>query len=83
MALSLRKTLRTSLLVVAVAASALVTFRAVSGPIGQGWQPDGAALDINLARPDVFVDSTRLSALPRDMLKVPVLKDVLTEDFVF
>lgn len=38
---------------------------------------------LDLTQPDVLVDSARLSTLPRDMLKVPLLKTTLTEDFVF
>jgi len=37
----------------------------------------------DLARPDALIRTRSLSRLPRDLVKVPVLKDVLTEDFVF
>lgn len=79
----LRKSLHTSLLLVVLAVLVLVAFRAVSGPSEKGWQPSGPAVAIDLNQPDVFVDSSRLSALPRDMLKVPLLKTTLSEDFVF
>lgn len=78
-----RKFLHTSVLLVVVLLLVLVAFRAVSGPSGQDWRPNGPALALDLTRPDVFVDSARLSALPRDMLRVPLLKTTLTEDFVF
>lgn len=39
--------------------------------------------DVRLARPDALIVSTSLRDLPRDLLKVPLLKAVLTEDFVF
>jgi uncharacterized protein YfaA (DUF2138 family) len=38
---------------------------------------------IRLAQPDALLVSTRLRDLPRDMLSVPLLKALLTEDFVF
>src|SRR5580698_2101790 len=38
---------------------------------------------IGLARPDAMIVSSRLRDLPRDLLNVPLLKSVLTEDFVF
>jgi uncharacterized protein YfaA (DUF2138 family) len=39
----------------------------------------GVALD----RPDVLIRSQSLTALPKDLLQVPLLKDVLTEDLLF
>jgi len=38
---------------------------------------------VKLARPDALIVSTSLRDLPRDLLKVPLLRAVLTEDFVF
>jgi uncharacterized protein YfaA (DUF2138 family) len=38
---------------------------------------------VRLSRPDAMLVSSRLRDLPRDMLNVPLLKSVLTEDFVF
>jgi len=38
---------------------------------------------IPLAQPDALIISTRLRDLPRDLLQVPLLKTLLTEDFVF
>jgi uncharacterized protein YfaA (DUF2138 family) len=38
---------------------------------------------IPLARPDAMIVSSSLRDLPRDLLAVPLLKSVLTEDFVF
>jgi len=40
-------------------------------------------LTLDLARPDVLIRTRSLSALPRDLLRVPLARDVLTEDFVF
>lgn len=46
-----------------------------SGPI--------TSLSLDLEHPDVFVRTRSLSQLPRDLLKVPLARDLLTEDFVF
>jgi uncharacterized protein YfaA (DUF2138 family) len=43
----------------------------------------GTRLMANLDRPDALIRTTSLSRLPRDLLKVPMAKDVLTEDMVF
>ncbi|MCB6184353.1 DUF2138 family protein [Leeia sp. TBRC 13508] len=40
-------------------------------------------LAIDLSSPDMVIETKALSKIPSDMLKVPLLKDVLTEDFVF
>jgi uncharacterized protein YfaA (DUF2138 family) len=40
-------------------------------------------LSLDLAQPDGLIQTQSLSRLPRDLLAVPLLKDVLTEDFVF
>lgn len=38
---------------------------------------------IKLAQPDVWVHSQNFSLLPHDLLQVPLLKNLLTEDFVY
>lgn len=40
-------------------------------------------LQIDLAKPDAWIRTKSLARLPRDLLQVPIAKDVLTEDFVF
>ena len=40
-------------------------------------------LELDLGRPDALIESASLSRLPRDLLAVPLLRDSLTEDFVF
>lgn len=45
--------------------------------------PAPAYLPLNLARPDALIVTQSLSQLPRDVLKVPLLKELLNEDFVF
>jgi uncharacterized protein YfaA (DUF2138 family) len=42
-----------------------------------------AGLTLDLAAPDALVRSKGLSSLPADLLKVPLLHDFLTEDFLF
>lgn len=38
---------------------------------------------VDLARPDALIRTDSLSALPRDLLKVPIARAVLTEDLAF
>lgn len=38
---------------------------------------------LDLLQPDALIESESLAALPRELLEVPVLRDILTEDFVF
>jgi uncharacterized protein YfaA (DUF2138 family) len=45
--------------------------------------PAPAYLPLNLARPDALIVTQSLSQLPRDVLQVPLLKELLNEDFVF
>lgn len=42
-----------------------------------------AELTLKWQQPDALVESRSLSALPKELLEMPVLRDVLTEDFVF
>ncbi|CAG4914007.1 DUF2138 domain-containing protein [Paraburkholderia saeva] len=41
-----------------------------------------AEVVLDIYHPDVIIDSEALSRLPRDILRVPLLHDVLTQDFV-
>ena len=43
---------------------------------------DAPAIALDLARPDALVQTASLADLPRDLLSVPMFRDVLTEDFV-
>lgn len=40
------------------------------------------ALEVDLGQPDLLVRSARLSALSKDLVAAPLLRDILTEDFV-
>jgi len=42
-----------------------------------------AGLNLDMAAPDALIRSKSLSKLPSDMLRVPLLHDLLTEDFLF
>lgn len=51
-----------------------------------GWSRFGGsinALEVDLGHPQAYVSTPALSRLPRDLVKAPVLRDVLTEDFAF
>ena len=57
--------------------------------IRTGWRYFGkphavqtAEVVLDIHHPDVIIDSEALSRLPRDILRVPLLHDVLTQDFV-
>lgn len=75
-----KKTLAKVAAVVAVGAGALVAYRAfgwgaMNGPIN--------SLKLDLSKPDALVVTKSLSSLPRDLLTVPLARDVLREDFLF
>lgn len=66
----------------ALAIAAGVAVQVVWHPFGRAWKGQPRQLELDFSRPDALVDSESLSSLPRDMLRVPLLRDVLTEDFV-
>ena len=74
-----KKVLLGSLAGVAVVAAALVGYRVL------GWGVMGPVngLKLDLSRPDALVRTKSLSTLPRDLLTVPLARDVLREDFLF
>ncbi len=45
--------------------------------------PESPEVVRDLKRPDALIESASLSQLPKAVLEVPLLRDVLTEDFVF
>ncbi len=75
-----RKKIALGTAVLAIAAG--VAVQAVWHPFGRAWKGQPRQLELDFSRPDALVDSESLSSLPRDMLRVPLLRDVLTEDFV-
>ncbi|HXA47414.1 MAG TPA: DUF2138 family protein [Burkholderiaceae bacterium] len=53
---------------------------------GANWKEfhfPGSRLMVDLAHPDALIRTASLSALPRDLLKAPIARDVLTEDLLF
>lgn len=50
-----------------------------------GWTRMGQvnSLGLNLSQPDALVVTSSLSTLPRDLLTVPLARDLLREDFLF
>lgn len=53
---------------------------------GRAWNKtllSVAALNLDLSAPDALVRSKSLSRLPADLLRVPILHDLLSEDFLF
>lgn len=82
MILANRKTLllgSTLLLGLSVAA---LTIQAIWRPLAPRAHVAAQLASIDLAQPDALIRSESLSALPRDLLQVPLLHDVLSEDFV-
>jgi uncharacterized protein YfaA (DUF2138 family) len=74
-----KRTLGKILLGVAVGATALVGYRS----FGRGMLGPVNSLELDLAHPDALVLTSSLSSLPRDLLTVPLARDVLREDFLF
>lgn len=50
---------------------------------GAGFGGAVNALGLDLSRPDAYIYTPALSRLPRDLVKAPVARDLLTEDFAF
>lgn len=70
-------------LAVLVAAWAIATVALLVQVFTRGdYEGPANTLKIDLARPDVLVQSRQLAALPRDLVALPGLRDVLTRDFV-
>lgn len=74
-----KKVLLISVGAVALAGAALIGYRAF------GWNMMGPvnSLKLDLSRPDALVMTKSLSTLPRDLLTVPLARDVLREEFLF
>lgn len=68
-----------------IAGSVALCVAAVAGYAVFGWKKlqHGAGLDLDLSQPDALIVTKSLSSLPRDLLAIPLARDVLREDFVF
>ncbi|QBE62462.1 DUF2138 family protein [Pseudoduganella lutea] len=75
-----KKTLIKAVAGVAIVAAALVAYRT----FGWGhWAGPVNSLGIDLSKPDALIVTKSLSTLPRDLLKIPLARDVLREEFLF
>lgn len=73
------------LAVVVIAALALLILQALWRPFEFHREPEKPQVydvHIDIDRPDAIIDSSALSRLPRDIIRVPLLQTLLTEDFV-
>lgn len=68
-----------------IAAGAAVCVAGVVGYAAFGWKWMGrtTGLNLQLSSPDALIVTKSLSSLPRDLLIIPLARDVLREDFVF
>lgn len=75
-----RKQIAAGAVALVVAGAAVVQI--VWHPFGRTRALHARQVQLDLTYPDALIDSQSLSQLPRDVLRVPLLRDVLTEDFV-
>ncbi|OLL32709.1 hypothetical protein BTH42_05670 [Burkholderia sp. SRS-W-2-2016] len=59
-----------------------VIVQAVWRPFGHRKAMENGAIVLDIHHPDAVIDSEALARLPRDIVRVPLLRDVLTQDFV-
>ncbi|MFM0739550.1 DUF2138 domain-containing protein [Paraburkholderia xenovorans] len=71
-----------AILVVGLLIVAGVIVQAVWRPFAHRKVADTGEVVLDIHHPDAVIDSEALSRLPRDILRVPLLHDVLTQDFV-
>ncbi|SDE04870.1 DUF2138 domain-containing protein [Paraburkholderia lycopersici] len=78
----MKLTRRKIALTIAVLIAGLIAVQAIWRPFGGRLeiQPHAVAFDIHY--PDAMIDSVALSHLPRDIVRVPLLQTLLTQDFV-
>ncbi|GGZ11212.1 DUF2138 family protein [Pseudoduganella plicata] len=75
-----KKTLGKAAAGFAIVAAAVVGYRT----FGWGhWHGAGQGLNLDLSAPDALIVTKSLSTLPRDLLAIPLARDVLREDFLF
>ncbi|CAE6903973.1 hypothetical protein R75471_03133 [Paraburkholderia domus] len=71
-----------AILVVGLLVVAGVVIQAVWRPFAHRKAAGTSEIVLDIHHPDAVIDSEALSHLPRDILRVPLLHDVLTQDFV-
>jgi uncharacterized protein YfaA (DUF2138 family) len=74
-----KTTLGKCLAAVAICATALVGYRT----FGWAYMAPVNGLKLDLSKPDALIVTESLSTLPRDLLSIPLARDVLREDFLF
>jgi uncharacterized protein YfaA (DUF2138 family) len=77
-----RRRLLAALLLLPLAAASWVGWRSWQEYRHDRWEGE-AVLAFDPARPDALIESQALASLPRDLLRAPLLADLLSEDFVF
>ena len=70
-----------ALIVISAAAISLLRSSFSAEAVLGTWK--GGQIYLDVKNPDAIIISERLSVLPKDMLTIPLLKDTLTESFVF
>ncbi len=71
-----------AILVVGLLVVAGIVIQAVWRPFAHRKAAENSEIVLDIHHPDAVIDSEALSRLPRDILRVPLLHDVLTQDFV-
>jgi uncharacterized protein YfaA (DUF2138 family) len=68
-----------------IAAGGAVGIAAIGAYAIFGWKGMGgvSGLNLDLSRPDAMIVTKSLSSLPKDLLTIPLARDVLREDFLF
>ncbi|MBS4096278.1 MAG: DUF2138 family protein [Sulfuricella sp.] len=74
---------RTWIVVICLVVTAAAAAAYQRGSHWKEFRYTGTRLMADLARPDAVIRTASLSQLPRDLLKVPLARDVLTEDLAF
>ncbi|MBW9108074.1 DUF2138 domain-containing protein [Paraburkholderia phenoliruptrix] len=71
-----------AILVAVLLILAAVVIQAIWRPFAHRKATPTGEVVLDIRHPDAVIDSEALSRLPRDILRVPLLHDVLTQDFV-
>ncbi len=68
-----------------IAAVGAVGIAAIGAYAFFGWKGMGgvSSLNLDLSKPDAMIVTKSLSSLPKDLLTIPLARDVLREDFLF
>ncbi len=68
-----------------IAGGVAVSVAAIAAYAVFGWKGMGGvgSLNLDLSKPDAMIVTKSLASLPRDLLTIPLARDVLREDFLF